>query len=170
MYVWNNAWELLKPAERHKTMRSESSIILKWNREIYACNPETHNHTPERQRLLRAVRDDAERKHCGLRSPRSGKISLRNECEIQRLSGEEKPGEFVWGGESQTNRRETITRRKLERKEWKKNSGNYLSEYNPIPLQFLTACLMTGSKAESAVWWGVQWINIRHSGPLEEKV
>lgn len=58
----------------------------------------------------------------------------------------------LWGEKkSQTNRREMITKRKLERKEWTKNSGNYLSEYNPIPLQFLKACLMTGSKAESAV-------------------
>ena len=48
-----------------------------------------------KDRLPRAVRDDAERKHCGLRSPCSGKISLRIEWEIQRLSGEEKPGEFA---------------------------------------------------------------------------
>ena len=33
--------------------------------------------------------------------------------------------------------REMIAERNLEHTKWKKNSDNYLSEYNPIPLQFL---------------------------------
>lgn len=101
-------------------------------------------------RLPRAVRDDAEKKHCGLRSPCSGKISLRNEWEIQRLPGEEKPGEFALKKKSQTNRKEMLTERNPGHKKWRKNSGNRLSEPSPTPLQLLKACLMTGSEAGSA--------------------